>query len=249
MREISLDQGLDPREMSLLPFGGAGPLMGTLLADELALNTIIIPPLAGNFSAWGLLGAEMVQSAAQTLVRDFDTQILDTINQALARLFQSLTERRTTRQHDALQSARLDLRYKGQEHTLSIEIAVHEGKAAESVNTILERFISEYARTFGATMNERAELVAVRASLSVPLPQRQISALPKREHAGPVKHMQVYSFKQQQRIPFNIIPRAAINSSINGPAIITEQTCTTYVDVDWRISGGAHGEILLVREA
>jgi len=248
MREISLDQGLDPRKMTLLPFGGAGPLMGTLLADELALNRIIIPPFAGNFSAWGLLGADMVQSAAQTLVRDFDSQVLDTVNKTLARLFLSLARRRAAQPHDAIQSARLDLRYKGQEHTLSIEIAVQHGKACESANTILERFVHEYARTFGTTMNEHAELVTVRASLSVPLPQRQMSGPSRRPDPAPIKKMEVYSFARQKRVPFNIIPRSAIHAPINGPAIITEHTSTTYVDVKWRISSGEHGELLLKRE-
>src|SRR5690606_23677646 len=68
MREISVDQGLDPRDMTLLPFGGAGPLMATLLAGELRMNRIVVPPLAGNFSAWGLLGADMIQSAARTSI-------------------------------------------------------------------------------------------------------------------------------------------------------------------------------------
>jgi len=248
MREISLDQGLDPREMTLLPFGGAGPLMGTLLADELALDRIIIPPFAGNFSAWGLLGADMVQSAAQTLVRDFDTQVLDAINQTLARLFQSLAERREAGQHNATQSARLDLRYKGQEHTLSIEIAVRHDKAGESADTILERFVHEYARTFGATMNEDAELVAVRASLLAPLPQRQLSSPSRPTDPAPARDMEVYSFERKKRLPFHIIPRAAIGESMHGPAIITEHTSTTYVDVEWRISSGAHGELLLERE-
>jgi len=248
MREISLDQGLDPREMTLLPFGGAGPLMGTLLADELALDRIIIPPFAGNFSAWGLLGADMVQSAAQTLVRDFDAHILDAINQTLARLFATLAGRRAAGQHNDIQSARLDLRYKGQEHTLSIEIAVQHDQACESADTILARFVREYARTFGATMNEDAELVAVRASLMVPLPQRQLSATSRPAGPAPTREMQVYSFERKQRIPFRIIPRAAIGGSINGPAIITEHTSTTYVDVQWRISSGAHGELLLERE-
>jgi len=248
MREISLDQGLDPREMTLLPFGGAGPLMGTLLADELALDQIIIPPFAGNFSAWGLLGADMVQSAAQTLVRDFDAQILDAINQTLAHLFLSLTGRRATHQHEATQSARLDLRYKGQEHTLSIEIAVNNNKVDESADSILEHFVHEYARTFGATMNEHAELVAVRASLSVPLPQRQLSSPSRRADPAPAGEMEVYSFERKKRLPFRIIPRAAIGHIINGPAIITEHTSTTYVDVEWRISNGVHGELLLKRE-
>src|SRR5690606_14877117 len=132
MREISLDQGLDPRTITLLPFGGAGPLMGTLLADELEMNHVVIPPLAGNFSAWGLLGADMVQSAARTRVIDFVPGALSEVNSVLAELFTTLTERSAAHADDAVQSGRLDLRYKGQEHTLSIEVEVEGSKVTET---------------------------------------------------------------------------------------------------------------------
>ena len=51
-----------------MPFGGAGPLFGTLLARELEIREIVVPPYAGNFSAWGLLGADLTQTAARTRI-------------------------------------------------------------------------------------------------------------------------------------------------------------------------------------
>lgn len=247
MREISLDQGLDPRTITLVPFGGAGPLMGTLLADELEMNQVVIPPLAGNFSAWGLLGADMVQSAARTRVTDFVPGVLAEVNSVLAELFTTLTERSAAHADDAVQSARLDLRYKGQEHTLSIEVEVEGSKVTETEVVILERFVSEYARTFGATMNQDVELVSVRASTTVFLPRRELSYSPKNSDGQEDRVMDVYSFEAKARVPFRIIPRGKISGQIKGPAIITEETTTTYVDVQWTISNGKAGEIILER--
>jgi len=68
IREITVEQGQDPRRATLAPFGGAGPLFGTLLARELEIKQIVVPPYAGNFSAWGLLGADLTQSAARTRI-------------------------------------------------------------------------------------------------------------------------------------------------------------------------------------
>ncbi|WP_421949961.1 hydantoinase/oxoprolinase family protein [Pelagibacterium sp.] len=246
MREISLDQGLDPRTITLLPFGGAGPLMGTLLADELEMNHVIIPPLAGNFSAWGLLGADMVQSTARTRLLDFVPGVLEEVNAVLGELFATLKERSTAHE-DAVQSARLDLRYKGQEHTLTVEVDVTGGKITEPEPVILERFISEYGRTFGATMNQDVELVSVRASTTVLLPRRELSYTPKRSEGDSDRTMEVYSFESKARLPFRIIPRSIISGRISGPAIITEDTTTTYVDVQWTISSGKAGEIILER--
>ncbi|RVJ37264.1 hydantoinase/oxoprolinase family protein [Sinorhizobium medicae] len=247
MREISLDQGLDPRTITLLPFGGAGPLMGTLLADELEMNHVIIPPLAGNFSAWGLLGADMVQSTARTRVIGFAPGALTEVARILEELFATLTERSTAHAGDGVRSVRLDLRYKGQEHTLSIEVELAEGRIAETEEAILERFVAEYARTFGSTMNEDVELVSVRASTTVLLPRRELSYTSKRSDGEDDRVMEVYSFESRARLPFRIIPRGRISGEIRGPAIITEDTTTTYVDVQWTISSGKAGEIILER--
>ena len=247
MREISLDQGLDPRTITLVPFGGAGPLMGTLLADELEMNHVVIPPLAGNFSAWGLLGADMVQSAARTRVIDFVSGALQEVNGVLDELFATLTARSTAHANHAVQSARLDLRYKGQEHTLSIEVAVEGGAVSEDETVILDRFVTEYARTFGATMNQDVELVSVRASTTVLLPRRDLSYAPKHSDGNNDRVMDVYSFETKERVPFRIIPRSMISGRVRGPAIITEETTTTYVDVQWTISNGKAGEIILER--
>lgn len=247
MREISLDQGLDPRGMTLLPFGGAGPLMGTLLADELGMNHIVIPPLAGNFSAWGLLGADMVQSTARTRVIDFVAGANDTINAVLAELFATLQDRSPAHAADSIRSARLDLRYKGQEHTLSVAVAISGSVVSESEQVILERFVAEYARTFGGTMNQDVELVSVRADTTVPLPRRTLRYTPKRSDGGDDQVMQVHSFEAGTRVPFRIIPRGRIVGKVKGPAIVTEETTTTYVDVQWTISNGTVGELILER--
>lgn len=247
MREISLDQGLDPREMTLMPFGGAGPLMGTLLADELDMKRIVIPPLAGNFSAWGLLGADMVQSTSRTRVLDFVPGAMAEVNEVLAELFATLRQRSAAHAEKSVPSARLDLRYKGQEHTLTVEVAVEGTAVGEDEKTVLDRFVAEYARTFGATMNEDVELVSVRASTVVPLPRRELSHAPKEETTDGEREMEVYSFETRARVPFRIIPRSRITDRIKGPAIVTEETTTTYVDVEWTISNGALGELTLER--
>ena len=93
IREITIDQGIDPRELSLLAFGGAGPLMSTLLARELDVARIIVPPHAGNFSAWGLLGADLTQATARTQVLSLSESGLSQGNQFLEEMFEELESR------------------------------------------------------------------------------------------------------------------------------------------------------------
>ncbi len=248
MREISVGQGLDAREMTLLPFGGAGPLMATLLADEMHMKKIIIPPFAGIFSAWGLLGADMVQSAARTVIKPFDDVVLPLVNATAFELFEAIRARRDSAD-DAEPSLRLDIRYTGQEHTLSVLVALQEGKISETTRDIGTRFKDEYARTFGATMNDGLELTSVRAQLKTLLPKRTLVPPESEATAQKADQIEAYSFRDSVRRSFRIIGRDQIGAGIDGPAIVTETVTTTYVDAGWHLHPGAHGEMILERSA
>jgi N-methylhydantoinase A len=248
MREISLDQGLDPRRMTLLPFGGAGPLMATLLADELRMNEIVVPPLAGNFSAWGLLGADMVQSAARTRILDLTDDNLRVADQVLDSLFTAIKSRSERSFEGALNAVRLDLRYKGQEHWLSIIVDNEAGKITEGASAIQSKFRAEYGRTFGSTMNDAIEMVSIRATVRVPLPRREIRFTHQPEPLADAGTINAFSFEKGKRLSFAIVPRMAIDGTLAGPAIITEGTCTTYLDADWTARIGGIGEIILERK-
>ena len=84
IREITIDQGVDPRQTTLLAFGGAGPLMATHLARELNIGEIIVPPYAGNFSAWGLLGADLTQAGARTKIMKLSAESVEEANRLAA---------------------------------------------------------------------------------------------------------------------------------------------------------------------
>ncbi|MEF2071993.1 hydantoinase/oxoprolinase family protein [Consotaella aegiceratis] len=246
MREVSVEQGLDPRGMVLLPFGGAGPLMATLLADELQMKRIVVPPLAGNFSAWGLLGADMVQSAARTRIMDLDDAAIAMVNKTLDDLFAGIAQRSEHLTEAAERSVRLDLRYKGQEHWLSIELPLEEGRIGLGAASVREAFSAEYRRSFGGTMDEAVEIVSIRATLRQGLPRREQAAVAA-VGAGAEETFSAYSFDKKGRVPFRVVPRAAIAAPVNGPAVITESTTTLYLDAAWTADVGKQGELVLTR--
>lgn len=246
IREISIEQGLDAREMSLLPFGGAGGMMATLLAEEMAMKRIVVPPFAGIFSAWGLLGADMVQSASRTLVRPLTDTALTEVAEVFADLIASIKSRGETAP-DAEASLKLDVRYVGQEHTLSVPVTLDGLAIAETAATITTRFSELYTKSFGATLNDGLEVTAIRAQLK--------AALPKRGHASPTETslgmtegtINAYSFRDRKRVPFAICPRDDIAAGVSGPVIITETVATTYVDAGWHAALGSFGEINITR--
>jgi N-methylhydantoinase A len=221
-------------------------MFATLLADELDVGSIVVPPLAGNFSAWGLLGADMVQSAARTRIMPLTDENVALANDILGELQKDLDARGETRTADVVRQARLDLRYVGQEHGPSIAVPVTDDRISASAAEIRALFDEDYLRTFGGTMEFPIEIVSIRATNMVPLPRRQQTL----REAGtePDSVWPAYSFDKGGRVDFRVTHRASITAPISGPAIVIESTATLYVDANWTVSRGQHGELVLSRK-
>lgn len=257
IREITVEQGQDPRQATLLPFGGAGPLFGTLLARELDIEHIVIPPYAGNFSAWGLLGADLMQSAARTRIMKLHAGVIPEGNGILSDLFSTLISRTNTSPDDTpgdkdsqTREIALDMRYVGQEHTITVSLpSTSTGNISASVIEIQDAFTREYERTFGHTMDEEIEIVSFRATIRTPLPRRseENSVRPDDLREQVAHELEAFSFTQARRLPFQIVDRARLltGATVKGPAIILEETATTYLDADFHAVVHPSGALFL----
>ncbi len=245
IREITIDQGVDPRQAKLLAFGGAGPLMACLLARELSIAEIVIPPYAGNFSAWGLLGADLTQAAARTKIMKLSDESIAEANGVLKGLFATLEERQGPLAEGQSRSSEvgLDMRYVGQEHKLTVPMEAPDGVIKATADAVREAFTKEYERTFRNTMEEDAEIVSIRATLRLPLPRRESEFVGPAAAAGGAAEVEAYSFTEDKRLPFKIVDRGtiALGDMIGGPAIITEETATTYLDAGFEAKADAAG--------
>ena len=239
IREITIEQGIDPRELKLLAFGGAGPLMSNLIAKELDIKEIIIPPFSGNFSAWGLLGADLLQMTAQTKILRLSKESLEECNQILERLFNDLEERQKINFEilEKIKEISLDMRWMGQEHTITLKLNNEkDGKIISSEEDIKKMFISDYEKTFGSKLDTIIEIVSVRASLRVPLPRKTSSGKVNEDLSGSDKdNIKCYSFDSDSIEDFRIIDRSKIDEEFSGPAIILESTAVTYVDKNYTV--------------
>ncbi len=236
IREITIERGQDPRRAKLMAFGGAGPLFATLLARELEIADIVVPPYAGNFSAWGLLGSDLTRTASRTRIMKLSDEAIAQANETISELFTGLEARGTSTGDELHQEAALDMRYAGQEHSLTVSAPSQEGSISVDAATMHERFTREYQRTFNLTMDENVEIVNVRATLRTPL-QRRAEHLPvARPTQGRGERTQhAYSFTRGEQLPFTVLERASLaaGDDVVGPAIILEETATTYVDSEF----------------
>jgi N-methylhydantoinase A len=246
---VLAEQGVNPREAALIAFGGAGPLFSTLLAAELEILELVIPPHAGAFSAWGLLQQDLLQSAARTTVTALDAPGLAIANAVLGDLFVTLAQRPSVTAGTGREVS-LDMRYAGQDYTLSVAVPLQGGVIAEDDAALAVRFGSEYERTFGHTIDEDVEIVAVRASLRTALPRHAGSPPGFAAPGDDARHattLDAFSFSRGRWLPFPVIDRSSLAAGValEGPAIVREDAATTYLDAGYALRVHASGAMLI----
>jgi N-methylhydantoinase A len=251
MREITIGQGEDPRRARLIAFGGAGPLFATLLAAELGVPEVIVPPHAGNFSAWGLLGQDVTRETARTMIRPFAPAIVPELNEQLDEMFAELHARGRDDGPASDRVVRLDLRYIGQDHTLTIAVRGGDGRVPEDLAAIAAAFGDDYERRFGTTLDLDLELVTIRATARTRLPRQTRERVVDVDGAAPSRPRSLvgYSFTTRERVEFALLERAQIErgGEAEGPVIVLEPTATTYVDAGWKATADELGCISLER--
>jgi N-methylhydantoinase A len=238
VRKVTLVRGLDPRDFTLVAYGGGGPLHASAVARELSISTVIVPEAPGHFSALGMLMADLRREYVQTLFVRLD----DVPPQELERQFQALEdEGRTALARSGVAGEKVtferaaDMRYIGQEHSVTVRlpsgIAGEEGRA--DIKRLFDRAHEE--RFSHSAPEESADIVSLRVSaigrLSKPdLPERPAGTSIPGDECRLGRRTVVFSgrgalstpvFNRKQLLPGNVI---------SGPAVIEEDASTTVVE-------------------
>ncbi|HEX5193315.1 MAG TPA: hydantoinase/oxoprolinase family protein, partial [Solirubrobacteraceae bacterium] len=251
IRGVTVERGRDPREAALVAFGGAGPLFGTLLAGELGSTCVVVPAYAGNFSAWGLLRAELAQTASRTYLTRLNERGIDAARELARTLFAQLDQEGYGRNGaGATRRVQLDMRFVGQEHTLTVDASGDPHVLLADDVVVAERFLDEYERTFGSTIDEALEIVCVRAVLTVDEHAHGVAApvFPSTPGAADDTVM-AWSFAADRMLEFARTERSAlaVGQRLHGPAIITEATTTTYLDAGHALEVHPTGSLIVTR--
>ena len=253
IREITVEQGIDPREMKLLPFGGAGPMLATRLARELDMREIIIPPCAGNFSALGLLTSDLLQSSALSRPMPLNDESLYVVDGILDGLFKELKSRDSTGINgtNTQREVALDLRYAGQEHSINIKPVTADGTITATADDVQNQFEVAYQEAYGGILDTLIEIVSIRASVRQPLAgSMDFTRYESIVKSGPADSVRAYSFIRREYSGFAVLQRSQlpVDEQCKGPAIIIEPTTTTYVDADCLYSADTGGCLHIVIE-
>jgi N-methylhydantoinase A len=236
IRLVSIRRGYDPRQFALVLLGGAGPVHGGRLAAQLAIPTLIVPPVPGVLSALGLLVADVEHDSAETVALRAEAATPE----ALEASFRSLDGRVAAQMAaervpagEARTTRFADMRYVGQAYTL--EVPVPLDLDASAVAAVVETFHETHERIYGHSHPAAAvEFVNLRVVQAWGLPQPELVApAPEAEaeaEAGTVSARPAYFEELGGYVDTAVYRRGHIESEreIAGPAIV-EQADTTLV--------------------
>ena len=249
MREITVQQGRDPRDATLMAFGGAGPLFATLLARDLEIPRIVIPPYPGNFSAWGMLGAELARTATRTRVKALTDAALEEAQQIFAELFATIEARTSPGARERVREVTFDMRYKGQEHAVTVTAPSDGGVTAVTPQALTELFVEAYLKTFEYTLEFEPEIVTLRATEREPLARRkaELQRSVRAENTVAASKVRAYSFAEDGWLDFTHVDRSSLEPGavLEGPAIVLEETATTYIDQGFSALVDASGALFV----
>jgi N-methylhydantoinase A len=236
VRAVSLDRGIDPRDTTLIAFGGAGPLHAVAIAREISIPRVVIPKLPGNFSALGMLMAQWRHDFVRTLIGTLGEIRSADAARAFAEL-QSAGEKALGAEHLARGCFEFaaDLRYRGQEHTITIPVAgAHD--LATDIDATRRRFNEQHDRRHGhAAPDEWIEVVNLRLIVTVPRMEdaiaRWLSQPWQTSEIMPEERRAIVFDDAEHPIEARILwrPGLAAGTEIEGPAVIEEPNSTILI--------------------
>jgi N-methylhydantoinase A len=235
VRRISIERGHDPRDFVLIVSGGAGPLHASAIARELSIPTVLVPPLPGHFSAWGMLLADIRFDHAQTFIAELEAADIGEIEARFAEMEQAARQRLrdTAPGLDRVEVSRfIDVRYVGQEHTVRTPAPSRFAGVADK-DRLLRTFLDMYAQRYGhADPRGKLELVTLRVVLDGLVDKPLLESFrPKASSpARPITVRQTY-FDETGWVDCPVYQRDALcaGERFSGPAIVLETGSTTVV--------------------
>ena len=245
IREITVSRGIDPREYSLVAYGGAGPLHAVAIAAELELGSVIVPANPGVLSAWGMLQADSRHDLVMNFyskLRSIDkVKFEEGVKKLEAEAKQILTQEGITSKEMVIQPA-ADLRYVGQEYTVTVEW--DPALAIDGVlSSLTELFESQHLVRYGHNNpGEDIELVNIRLSGIGLARKSKIS-----DSGSPISSVTSGTQKtffdgSWHEATIYWRDSLEIGSKTVGPATILENDCTTTIPPGWhaKMVSGRH---------
>jgi N-methylhydantoinase A len=250
IKEVSTMRGHDPRGFVLFAYGGAGPMHAALVARELGMARVVVPPLPGNFSAFGLLVADVRHDYVRT-------RLMATADLDFAELSRTFAEMRQEARGRLLADgfgddrvrfeAWLDMRYVGQ----AFELSVPFGQEMGSIGDVERAFHRAHEARYSHAVEDPVEIVSFRLSAY------GVVAKPRLPGAGAGVGGPEAARIGERDVAFDGVfaptpvyarERVPAEAIVRGPALVEEPGTTTVVPPGFSARHDANGNLVLEAE-
>ncbi|MDO8360950.1 MAG: hydantoinase/oxoprolinase family protein [Devosia sp.] len=248
IRAVTVERGLDPRDLTLLAFGGSGPVHACDLARVLGIARVLFPPSPGVFTAMGMLAGSVEHHElrpAQGRLEGLDAARVANLR---AEMLASATAALVAQGYEASTitfDTEIDLRLDGQDAALSVPFERFDAAAVRRL------FIAAYRDTYGYTPTDAVEAVALRlhahAQTAAPLDFSTLkpAAIATSRGAG----SRLVHFGRNGAIATAVVPRESVTASLAGPVIIEGADTTIVIPPGARVEPSATGGLVATLEA
>jgi len=233
MRVVSVERGIDPGELVLVPFGGAGPLHGSALARLMGCKTILVPPAPGVLSALGLLVSNLRAEFARTCMQPaghYDMAQLGTVFDELTQDAVAWLDSESVPAASRLLIKQASLRYKEQGFELDVPWSGQVDDAA--LAALLDGFHTAHKRIYGFSLPKMPiEIVTLRVDAIGMLPPVTLHELPERgDAASAISGKQRIAFASgDAEVPVYDRTKLGRGARFDGPAVVTQLDATTLI--------------------
>ncbi|MEW2282766.1 hydantoinase B/oxoprolinase family protein [Streptomyces cyaneofuscatus] len=245
VKKISVQRGHDITRYALTGFGGAGGQHVCAVADALSIDTVLVPPLAGVLSAYGIGLADATAMREQSVEAELDETVWERVDRLCAEL--------ADRTRDDLRAdgvpdsaigtrARILLRYAGTDAALAV--------ALDSVAEMSEEFTAAHRTRFGFTMDKPlvVETVSVEATGTTgEHGSGPADPAPREGALRPRATVTMYAEGREQQAPLHRREDLRPTDTVTGPAVVAEDDATTVVDPGWQATTDTTGHLVLTR--
>src|SRR5579863_2099139 len=223
LRVVSVERGYDPRQFVLVAFGGAGGLHACELAQQLDIPQVMVPAFPGALSAYGILASDIIRDYSLTMMTTLAPKAL--LND-FRRRFESLEKAAGREFRDEGWAGKprfersVDVRYRGQGFELNVPFGA----------TFVEEFHRQHQFRYGYNHPDRpVELVTLRLRAKLRSPRLPVARVKQSRQAVHPEKRAVWIDGKAKQVPVYRREELPVQMKLHGPAVVTEQSATTYV--------------------
>jgi N-methylhydantoinase A len=246
VREVSVAKGYDPRDFALVASGGAGPLHVCAIARELFIPSVIVPLFPSHFSALGMLLADERHDFIRTVYSDLAsvdfTRLVSVHDEMVAEAKASLRHGK-----DAQYQIHLDIRYVGQEFTLSVPVGLAQLERGDrgAIRTAFDRLYEQ--RYAHYSPEEPVEMVNIRLAAIGKRPKLAFPGLAAAGAAAPSGERSAYFSSAGKPVTAKVYQRDHLGAGVHiaGPALVQEHGTTTVLFEHDACKVAASGELII----